>query len=90
VHAPAVVSDADAGTARRAGGYPDPAPTDLRALQDAYLVHRDPLQRARYDAERARGPDGCGEQVAPAGSAGCAVFLSPSGSVPDPPTGRIG
>ena len=61
---PAVVSEADAGTARRAGGHPDPAPTDLRVLQDAYLVLRDPLQRARYDAECAPGPDGCREQAA--------------------------
>jgi len=67
---PAVGFDADAGTAGTAGGHPDPAPTDLRVLQDAYLVLRDPLQRARYDAERAAGPDGCGEDVAFAAARG--------------------
>jgi curved DNA-binding protein CbpA len=31
---------------------PDPAHTDLRALQEAYAVLRDPARRARYDAQR--------------------------------------
>ncbi len=31
---------------------PDPAHADLRALQEAYEVLRDPARRARYDAER--------------------------------------
>ena len=67
---PAVGFDADAGTAGTAGGHPDPAPTDLRVLQDAYLVLRDPLQRARYDTERGPAPDGSGEQVATAAARG--------------------
>jgi curved DNA-binding protein CbpA len=41
-----------AGAADSAGADPDDAPADLRALQEAYLVLRDPLRRARYDAER--------------------------------------
>jgi curved DNA-binding protein CbpA len=31
---------------------PDPAHADLRALQEAYAVLRDPARRARYDAQR--------------------------------------
>ena len=30
---------------------PDPAHADLRALQEAYAVLRDPARRARYDAQ---------------------------------------
>jgi curved DNA-binding protein CbpA len=30
----------------------DPAHADLRALQEAYAVLRDPVRRARYDAQR--------------------------------------
>jgi curved DNA-binding protein CbpA len=60
--------DADAGELARAyrrrlrevhpdtrGGLsdgPDPAHADLRALQEAYAVLRDPARRARYDAQR--------------------------------------
>lgn len=35
-----------------AASAPDPA--ELRALQEAYLVLRDPARRAEYDADRAR------------------------------------
>ena len=31
---------------------PDPAHADLRALQEAYAVLRNPARRARYDAQR--------------------------------------
>jgi curved DNA-binding protein CbpA len=31
---------------------PDPANADLRALQEAYAVLRNPARRARYDAQR--------------------------------------
>jgi curved DNA-binding protein CbpA len=31
-----------------------PDPAELRALQEAYLVLRDPARRAEYDADRAR------------------------------------
>jgi len=31
---------------------PDPAHADLRTLQDAYAVLRNPARRARYDAQR--------------------------------------
>ena len=31
---------------------PDPAHADLRALQEAYALLRDPARRARYDAQR--------------------------------------
>jgi curved DNA-binding protein CbpA len=34
---------------------PDPAHADLRALQEAYAVLRDPVRRARYDAQRRAG-----------------------------------
>jgi curved DNA-binding protein CbpA len=36
---------------RRSDG-PDPAHADLRALQEAYAVLRNPARRARYDAQR--------------------------------------
>ena len=39
-----------AATAASGAGGTDP-PAELRALQEAYLVLRDPARRARYDAE---------------------------------------
>jgi curved DNA-binding protein CbpA len=63
-----VRSDADAGELARAyrrrlrevhpdtrdrlSGAPDRAHADLRALQEAYAVLRDPVRRARYEAQR--------------------------------------
>jgi curved DNA-binding protein CbpA len=35
---------------------PDPAHADLRALQEAYAVLRNPARRARYDAQRRAAP----------------------------------
>ena len=35
---------------------PDPAHTDLRSLQEAYAVLRDPDRRARYDGQRRAAP----------------------------------
>ena len=39
-------------TRDRLSDGPDPAHADLRALQEAYAVLRDPARRARYDAQR--------------------------------------
>jgi curved DNA-binding protein CbpA len=39
-------------TRDRPSDGPDPAHTNLRALQEAYAVLRDPTRRARYDAQR--------------------------------------
>jgi curved DNA-binding protein CbpA len=39
-------------TRHRPAGELDDAPADLRALQEAYLLLRDPTRRARYDAQR--------------------------------------
>jgi curved DNA-binding protein CbpA len=39
-------------TRHRRAGEPDDAPADLQALQEAYLLLRDPTRRARYDAGR--------------------------------------
>ena len=39
-------------TRDRLADGPGPANADLRALQDAYEVLRDPTRRARFDAER--------------------------------------
>jgi curved DNA-binding protein CbpA len=38
-------------TRSRLSDSPDPARTDLRALQEAYAVLRDPARRVRYDAQ---------------------------------------
>jgi curved DNA-binding protein CbpA len=43
-----------AGSAHDRSGTP--VSDELRALQDAYFVLRDPARRARYDAERAARP----------------------------------
>lgn len=45
---PATAPDASAGDAR---SRPEDAQADLQALQEAYLVLRDPRRRARYDAQ---------------------------------------
>ena len=39
-------------TRDRLSAGPDPAHADLRALQEAYAVLRNPARRARYDAQR--------------------------------------
>jgi curved DNA-binding protein CbpA len=39
-------------TRHRPAGEPDDVPADLQALQEAYLLLRDPMRRARYDAQR--------------------------------------
>jgi curved DNA-binding protein CbpA len=39
-------------TRDRLSGGPDAAHVDLRALQEAYALLRDPVRRARYDAQR--------------------------------------
>jgi curved DNA-binding protein CbpA len=39
-------------TRDRLADTPDPAHADLRALQEAYAVLRDPARRARYDVQR--------------------------------------
>jgi curved DNA-binding protein CbpA len=39
-------------TRDRPAAGPDAAPADLRALQEAYAVLRDPARRARYEAQR--------------------------------------
>jgi DnaJ-domain-containing protein 1 len=39
-------------TRDRLSDGPDPAHADLRALQEAYAVLRDPARRARYDTQR--------------------------------------
>jgi len=39
-------------TRDRLSDGPDPAHADLRALQEAYAVLRNPARRARYDAQR--------------------------------------
>jgi curved DNA-binding protein CbpA len=49
-------------------GRPDPAHADLRALQEAYVVLRDPARRARYDAQRR-----VGQKPATAPATGTAV-----------------
>ena len=39
-------------TRHRSGAEPDDGPAELRAVQEAYLLLRDPARRARYDAQR--------------------------------------
>jgi curved DNA-binding protein CbpA len=39
-------------TRDRLSGGPEAAHVDLRALQEAYAVLRDPVRRARYEAQR--------------------------------------
>ena len=39
-------------TRDRLADAPDPAHADVRALQEAYAVLRDPARRARYDVQR--------------------------------------
>jgi curved DNA-binding protein CbpA len=39
-------------TRDRLSDGPDPVAADLRALQEAYAVLRNPAERARYDAQR--------------------------------------
>ena len=38
-------------TRHRSGAEPDDVPAELRAVQEAYLLLRDPARRARYDAQ---------------------------------------
>jgi curved DNA-binding protein CbpA len=66
-------------TRNRPSDSSDPAHADLRALQEAYAVLRDPARRARYDAQRR-----AAQKPAQAPATGTAVPVRVRASKPPP------
>jgi curved DNA-binding protein CbpA len=70
-------------TRDRSSAGPGPTHGDLRALQEAYAVLRDPARRARYDTQRA-----AGQRPADVPSAGRGAPVRVRVRVRRPPPGR--